>query len=183
MNIKEEIRTLKNNEKCIVRTTEEKDAESMIIFLTGLSNTSNYILRYPEECDYQLENEINFLNQQYTSEYSGSISCFVGNEVIGNIGLYRASDRLKLKHRAQIGLGVKEEYRNLGVGSILMEKGIELAKKIGYEQIELDVVSENKAGIALYEKFGFVKTGVYPHGMKLKEAGYYDLNIMVKNLK
>ena len=36
--------------------------------------------------------------------------------------------------------------------------------------MELDVVSENTAAIALYEKFGFRKVGQIPHGMKRKEG-------------
>ena len=48
----------------------------------------------------------------------------------------------------------------------------------GYEQLELDVVSENKRAIALYESLGFVEYGRNPRGFKSKYTGYQELVYM-----
>lgn len=48
--------------------------------------------------------------------------------------------------------------------------------------MEPDVVSRNERAIALYEKMGFVRTGIKPDAMKHKDGTYDDDIMMVKKL-
>lgn len=182
MKIAEQKLMLKNGQSCKIRSPEGKDAQQMIDFSVGLSHTTDYMLRYPEESVFALADEVELLDGKAAAERSCFIACFVDEQIIGNIGLYPVGDRLKLRHRCEIGIGVSAEYRGQGVGSILLKQAIACAETLGYEQMELDVVSENRAAIALYEKFGFHKVGQIPHGMKRREGGYYDLDYMVCSL-
>ena len=78
------------------------------------------------------------------------------------------------------GLAVSEEYRGLGIGSILFDIMIDLAKKTpGIEQIELDVIGVNERAKRLYTSKGFVKVGDKPHQLKLKDGTYLDGENMV----
>ena len=56
------------------------------------------------------------------------------------------------------------------------------AKKLGYGQAELEVVTENLGAIALYEAVGFVKCGVLPNSMKYRDGTTVDSYWMVKIL-
>lgn len=51
-----------------------------------------------------------------------------------------------------------------------MEYLIELAGKMGYEQMELEVVDGNDRAKALYEKSGFVEMGRNKDAMKYEMA-------------
>ena len=41
-----------------------------------------------------------------------------------------------------------------------------MAKNLGYEQAELEVISNNKGAIELYKKLGFEKYGSFPNNIK-----------------
>ena len=47
------------------------------------------------------------------------------------------------------------------IGTMLMTKIVERARKMNLINIELEVVSDNKAAIALYHKLGFSDVGIY----------------------
>ena len=59
---------------------------------------------------------------------------------------------------------------------------LDVAKKVGYEQAELEVVAENKDAIHLYEKLGFEKYGTLPDSMKFADGSYMDAYWMMKKL-
>lgn len=50
---------------------------------------------------------------------------------------------------------VKDEYRNRGIGSIIIDYLIDYAKRLGYEEISLGVDTDNLNARHLYEKKGF----------------------------
>lgn len=83
------------------------------------------------------------------------------------------------KHTAEIGIGLRKDYRRLGIATRILKTLIRLAKRdLKTEVVLLTVYSGNKPAQKLYKKVGFVKTGVIPKGAKV--AGrYYDEIIMV----
>lgn len=50
---------------------------------------------------------------------------------------------------------VKDEYRNLGIGSIILDYLIDYAEKLGYKEISLGVDTDNLNARHLYENKGF----------------------------
>ncbi len=52
-------------------------------------------------------------------------------------------------------LHVKKQYRNQGIGKMLLAKAIEMAKDYGIKCIDLTVDPQNKTAIKLYKNFGF----------------------------
>lgn len=54
-----------------------------------------------------------------------------------------------------VTVNVRKAYQRKGLGSLLMDKAIEYAKKNGIRFISLEVYTENKPAISLYLKKGF----------------------------
>ena len=81
-----------------------------------------------------------------------------------------------------MAIALYREFQGRGIGRIIMETLICEAKKLGYEQAELEVVSSNEKAIGLYTALGFVKYGVHPHNMKYPDGTYADCDYMVKKL-
>lgn len=50
---------------------------------------------------------------------------------------------------------VKKEYRNQGIGRIILDYLIEQAKSMGYKEMALGVDIDNFSAIHLYKKKGF----------------------------
>ena len=74
-------------------------------------------------------------------------------------------------------LGVNVNYARMGIGSLMLEKAKETAKKLGAKYLRLFVVDINEPAIQLYVKNGFIKrNGVYDevieNDLVLHEYGY-----------
>jgi len=64
----------------------------------------------------------------------------------------------------------------------MMEYLTELAARMRYEQIELEVIEGNTRAKILYEKCGFVETGKNVNAIKYDDGSYRDEYIMIKQL-
>ena len=64
----------------------------------------------------------------------------------------------------------------------MLETILDVAKKCGYEQAELEVIATNEGAIALYEKLGFKEYGRFPDNMKYSDGTYADALWMMKKL-
>jgi ribosomal-protein-alanine N-acetyltransferase len=59
-----------------------------------------------------------------------------------------------------ISIGVLREYRRRGVGTSLLKHLIRFLRKGGVDELWLEVKSENKEAVSLYEKFGFERLNI-----------------------
>lgn len=86
----------------------------------------------------------------------------IDNEIVGHI-VVDVSVNPRRKHVASFGMGIKDSYSGLGVGSKLLSTIIDLADNwLNLSRIELTVYTDNHAAIGLYKKFGFVIEGESP---------------------
>jgi ribosomal protein S18 acetylase RimI-like enzyme len=98
---------------------------------------------------------------------------------VGCVRFLRAEGR-KDRHKASIyGMYVAPEARGQGIGRALLRETLAHAAALpGLEQIHLDVVTTNRAAVALYRSFGFVTYGTEPHSLKLDDGRYLDAELM-----
>ena len=167
---------LKNGQKVIIRSPEVEDAQELIRQITEVAASTDYILSVPEDFNKYIKDikkEEDLIEWSKTDKGHWLIAC-VDNRIIANCSM-RFCTHVKDQHRGSIGIAISEDYRGVGLGSILFDEMIKLAKQTpGVEQIELDVIDKNAAGLRLYESKGFVKTGTIPHQLKLKDGTYLD---------
>lgn len=173
---------LKNGLRCIVRTPSPEDAVPMVDYLRATWGETEYLLRYPEEATITEEEEKLFLRDCAQSERRLMLAAFVGDEVVGTVGVHPLGDGYKIHHRASLGVALRKKVWSLGMGTILMKEALSATRQMGYEQLELEVSSQNRRARGLYEKLGFVACGEIPHGFRLKSGGYASLVMMVKML-
>ncbi|MCA9988288.1 MAG: GNAT family N-acetyltransferase, partial [Anaerolineales bacterium] len=84
-------------------------------------------------------------------------------EAIGMCSIYQW-DLARRAHSAGLGMMVYPTYWGYGVGSQLMAAILELADNwLGLKRVDLEVTTDNPAGIALYQKFGFQLDGAIPY--------------------
>ena len=96
-----------------------------------------------------------------------------GNEVTGWCDI-TPMRRDGFTHCGELGMGVRDGFRRLGVGTKLVEQTKQKAKAQGLERIELEVFGSNIPAISIYEKMGFVVEGVKKKARKL-DGAYDDL--------
>ncbi|RRD41012.1 GNAT family N-acetyltransferase [Leptotrichia sp. OH3620_COT-345] len=174
---------LKNGKKYSIRSAEESDSKDIIKYRQEVTSETNFLLTYPEEIDTNIEKMMKYLRDFEKSTDRLFLLVYMNGEIIGMCSIVPILERIKVKHRTTFGLTVKKEFQGMGVGNILMNEIIENARKMNYEQIELEVYSNNKNAIKLYEKHGFQKWGEIPNGYKLKDGTYNNCIKMGKFLK
>jgi putative acetyltransferase len=96
------------------------------------------------------------------------------DELVGNLGLHTSPARWRVRHAAEIGMSVRDDWQGKGVGTALMEAVLDLADNwLNLTRIELTVYTDNKAALALYEKFGFEIEGTHRR-YAFRDGGYVD---------
>ena len=168
---------LKNGITCQIRNALTEDAEKLMEYRKIISSETNFLNRYPEEISSSMEEAEKFINEYKKSEKI-LLLVFVDEEIAGSISLRAVSDLIKLKHRADFGISVRKKYWNLGIGSLLISRILQIAKDKGYEQVELRAFENNENAIRLYKKFGFEEWGKVRRAFKLKDESYHDEIIM-----
>lgn len=180
---KEEAFTGRNGKIYTLRSPTAADAEQMIAYLKSTGEETEHVLSYPEEMDFSIQDEEDFINNAAANEGSIMISAFDGNRLVGNGSLLRVYNKKKTMHRAEFGIAILNSDWGQGLGGKIVSELIAAAKQAGYEQLELEVVATNTAAISLYQKLGFKVYGERPNSFKLKSGAYSNELLMVLDLK
>lgn len=108
------------------------------------------------------------------------LAAIIDERLIGAAGLHTFPDQPRRHHAASIGMAVHDDFHGRGVGSALLAALLEQADKwLGLTRIELTAWHDNTRAIALYERFGFEREGVFrSHG--LRDGEYVDAIAMAR---
>lgn len=112
-----------------------------------------------------LKDELNNKNSKY-------LVAKLNNKIIGFAGIKIIIDEADI-----MNIVVKKKSRNKGIGSLLLEKLIDLSKSLNLTSISLEVNEKNISAISLYKKFNFKEIGI-------RKKYYKDSNaiLMLKKL-
>ncbi len=174
--------TLKDGHECLLRSPRPDEAAEFIKYLAETSGETDFMVRYPDEVETNIEYEREKLAKLCEDERSFMIAAYVDGKLAGNCGASAMGFQRKIRHRATFGISIYKWAWGLGLGTLLVGELLAQAKRNGFEQVELDVVSVNERARALYKKMGFVEYGVRRHCFKLDNGRYYDLVMMMKTL-
>ena len=166
----------------IFRNAEVADAAALMEYLKITAGETPYLIREPDEISITLEQEISFIESKIAAEKELLLIATIDGKHIGNCSLMSIAPYKRYKHRCSIAIAFYQEYCNCGIGKVMMETILEVAKKAGFEQVELEVISDNHNAIALYKNLGFEKYGTFPNYMKYTDGTYANADWMMKNL-
>ena len=182
MNCSAETLNLRDGRCCTIRSVEPEDALSMIQYMKIMLGETPFLLRTPEEFDYTPEEEARVLGGRKNDPRTLMLVAEMDGQIIASADVCSHGKKSRVQHRAELGISVRKDYWQLGIGSALMERLIAFAVHCGYEQIELTVESKNNRAIKLYMKYGFTVYGTRPHGMKYPDGSYDSDYLMIKIL-
>ncbi len=104
------------------------------------------------------------------------------SEIIGHVDL-KSHNQNYTHHRVVMGMGVHRDYRNIGMGNLLVKSIVDWAnRETGIEHIDLWVLAENSPAIRLYEKLGFQRIGEVEDMFRIDGASLNYI-MMVKKIK
>lgn len=94
-------------------------------------------------------------------------------QVIGWCRIFPVSNSPKAQHVGDVGIGLLKHFREIGIGTALMECAIEWAKAQRLEKLTASTFSTNLRAINLFEKVGFATIGVKRQQYKV-DGKYVD---------
>ena len=173
---------LKNGKEALLRNGNEEDGQAVFENFNQTHAETDFLLSYPDENSYDAEQEAQFLKEKTESPNEIEIIAIIDGKVAGTAGIEAVGKKYKLKHRAEFGISILKEYWGLGLGKALANACIQCAKEAGYEQLELNVVAENKRALSLYQSLGFEEFGRNPKGFNSRTSGFQELVYMLRKL-
>ena len=104
----------------------------------------------------------NIFKSELENENSKYIVAKLNSEIIGFAGIWQVMDEAHITN-----IVTKKNFRNLGIGSLLLEKLINICKnQENINSVTLEVNEDNIIAQKLYEKFNFKNLG--------KRKNYYN---------
>lgn len=168
--------------KAILRSAGVSDATALLTYLKTTAAETPFLMREPEEITLTLEQEEAFLRGKENEERELLLIAEVDGVHVGNCSVSLLGNCHRYKHRCSVAIALYQKYCGLGIGKQMMRTALDVAKKCGYEQAELEVVTTNEKAIHLYQSLGFEIYGELEHSMKYKDGSYADEYMMLKKL-
>lgn len=169
--------TLRDGRTVTLRPPRESDAQGMIDYLDDLRRTALGILFSVHDDLPTLEQEIEFIRE--SCKPGGFNIVTEADGMIASICSVRPTSKWKTSHVASLGIGIREPWRGVGLGRILMEQMIDFCRRSDrIEKIELSVSSNNPNAEALYISCGFVEEGRRKRQFRRVDGAFDDEILM-----
>lgn len=163
------VHPMKDGRTCTIRRAVEGDAEVLMRNINDIGAEGEFILT--ERVTNSVRQEKDWI-RSFDNQNSVLYVAEVEGRVVGQVDA-RISSFAKARHVANLGIAIIVGYRELGIGRLLMERGIAWMRLRKVEKATLEVFSTNERALALYRKMGFEVEGVRKRHYKVRGA-YVD---------
>ena len=150
----------------VVRQARPEDAQAMARLMAAVAEERNGIATEPPV-------DVEERAALFARTTDASVVADSGGQIVGmlhvEVGRFGFGD---------LGMLVDAAWRGRGVGSALVQAGIEWARRQGLHKLCLEVFPTNSAVIALYRKFGFVEEGLRTKQYRRASGELWDAIVM-----
>lgn len=106
-----------------------------------------------------------------------AIVAFYEDKIVGHAQIFKFPHPRR-KGTADLVMYIHQDFQGVGLGTAMLAKLIELAKKEGLHRIGLQVVADNKPAIQLYQKMRFKVEGVLKDAYFGEDGKFHDMLVM-----
>ena len=103
-------------------------------------------------------------------------------KVVGDATLHRRAIGWT-RHLGKVRLVIDPQYRQKGLGSLLIKELKEIAKGLKLERLVVELMGSQQAALAAFRHLGFERAAVLYHHVKDRAGRPQDLVIMVHDLE
>jgi ribosomal protein S18 acetylase RimI-like enzyme len=169
----------KDGREVVLRSIRWEDLDDCIQFINSLVEEGADILR---DTKVSREEEADWLGKRLASVDKSELIDIIA-EVDGKMVANSEAEKRSglMSHVGYLGIGIKANYRGIGIGTRIMQTLKEESKKAGLKILVLDAFATNKTAQALYRKMGFQDAGRIPKAI-CKNGKYIDLIRMTLEL-
>ncbi len=166
----------------VIRYPQKGDEKEMWRYINELSKEKTFVRFQGEEILFDEESKyLNAQLEKIADRKSVTLLVFCKNELVAISGI-NMMDKTE-KHIGVFGISVAKEFRNEGIGKLLMDLLFEEARKNipDLKIVTLEVYQKNSIAKRIYEGFGFKQYGLLPEGI-MRDNAFEDAILMYKNI-
>jgi RimJ/RimL family protein N-acetyltransferase len=137
-----------------IRDARPQDAAALISLQRAIFGETSFMLFAPDEYLATPEEVSALLAKVASSSSSRRLLAEDQSNLVAFLGV-GGSTTPRLRHSAQLVVGVRRSHWHRGVGKALLSEAIRWAPTVGISRLELFVMESNSRAISLYEHLGF----------------------------
>ncbi len=148
----------------------------------GLHQIFQEVVNLDAQFLYECGSTDEFKRHFFPSDGQVYVCRTLDGKVIGGFYL-RSNFPGRANHIANAAYMVRDSYRGKGIGSLLVKASLHLAKALGFQAMQFNMVfSRNTHAIKLYKKLKFNIIGTLPKAIRNPDGSYQDSYILHRNL-
>lgn len=159
-----------------VREVTVKDAKNLLEFCNQVGSETDNLSYGSEGMGLSVAEEEKILAKFQNAKTCHFLLAEENGQIVGTCNC-RSFRKKRLSHRAEIGIAVKKTYWNKGIGRKLLTRLIDLSRQSGLKILSLEVRTDNKGAIHLYESLGFRRIRTFEGFMEI-DGKSIDFDIM-----
>jgi len=169
---------LTDGRKATLDWLKKEDIPEVVKVLNDVIKESRYLFMNNQITD--MEKELQWF-ERGTKEGRLYLTVRIDGKLAGGASIHPQTD--KHRHVASYGIFIGKNHRNLGLGTLLTQEFVEIAKKQELEILQLSVYANNERAFHVYKKCGFKEAGRLTKGIKFLDGTYTDEILMELLLK
>jgi len=169
---------LKDGTKILLRPMVLEDQEALYEFFKAVSEEEARYLRDDVKSRLIIESWAKNLDYSRTLP----ILAIKDEIIIADATINRRRSGWKW-HLGTVRIFVHKDYRNLGLGELMVDELALIAYRLGIEKLILEIPDTNTAVINTFTKAGFHRATVIPNMAKDRQNMPVDLAVMMKDIK
>lgn len=169
---------LKDGTKVLLRPMVAEDQDALYEFFKAVSKEEARYLRDDVKSRILIESWAKNLDYNKTLP----ILAIKDDIIIADATINRRRSGWKW-HLGTVRIFVHKDYRNLGLGELMVDELARIAYRLGIEKLILEIPDTNTAVINAFTKAGFHRAAVIPNMAKDRENMPVDLAVMMKDVK
>lgn len=180
LNFRREVE-LRNGIYVMLRYHQVGDVESMLKFVNKLAHEETYVSLNKE---YTYDEELDWVVGNIKKMRAGKeihIGAYDKGKYIGSVDIFDKQEENQ-SHVCGFGIAVDKEFREFGLGRILMEEAFIQAKSfLEKKLVSFTCFADNERAINLYKSMGCVEFGRLPKAIKY-QGRFTDQLLFYKTL-
>ena len=169
---------LKDGTKILLRPMVLKDQEALYEFFKAVSEEEARYLRDDVKSRLLIESWSKNLDYSRTLP----ILAIKDGIIIADATINRRRSGWKW-HIGTVRIFVHKDYRNLGLGELMVDELARIAYRLGIEKLILEIPDTSVATINAFTKAGFHRAALIPNMAKDRQNMPVDLAVMMKDIK
>jgi RimJ/RimL family protein N-acetyltransferase len=170
--------SLSSGQSVNLRCASARDSESLLHMIHEVLSEQVFTLSEPEELALSPKQEAEWIEKMNSNPNHLLIIAEIDGKIVGNLD-FTNGHRKRIAHTGDFGMSVAKEYREQGIGKLLLQALIAWAKAHPLiEKISLKVHANNPRAIHVYEKLGFKEEGRLARDLKYSDSEYVDTVVM-----